>query len=354
MSLSPTTREIEAVLQSPGGERGRFLEALGKLPRDVDPGVAARAALSLIGGDVPGFWIFARTCGQLPAPVIRALMEQLGEDRRPHSFFLRECIPLDASEPELTAAWETALQALLDLDTSHAWNSNQQEAMLQTLAKKPAILHAIQTAAVACEKVPLPMLAVLAADASDTSVDALIPHVERAVTQQDESLDRLQSLRVHARSTPAMDALFARMRALLEARPGYLPALEFARGLGFRELDLFWFQAQLVSRTNREAPGDCYQVRLSVDSRSAAWFKVALSGAVDSVRAPPPFTLFSSDKVHFDKLRVGTCEPAGLPRWLATTGAKLGMPWDFNRMTLQTHLRERERDRLERWLRAEG
>ena len=312
------TQELESVLRSPQESRARFLDVLKALPEDVNPVLAARAALSLFRDGYKGLWLFARTCRRLPAPVIRAVLEQLVEDRRPHAFFLREYVPSDASESTLTATWDAAMQALLDLDTTYAWGSKQKKAKFQALADNASILHALQTAAVASEQVPLDMLAVLAADGSDASVDALIPHVERAVTSQSWELDRLRYLRKHARSTPAMDSMFTRLEALLDTRKATSPALAFARELGFGEPATFWFQAYLASPAFDDVPAYRHQVHLEVDSRSAVWFRVSLS-------------------------EVTPLAPPGTPT-----------RWSFETLSLRTSVRGQKRDQLERWLRGES
>jgi hypothetical protein len=355
MARRPTPRELEFILRSPNKPGSRLVEVLKSLPEDVNPILAARAALTLVREDPQRMWPFARTCRRLPAPVIRAVLEQLEDVRRPHAFFLRELVPREARDSELTAAWEAAMQALLDLESSYAWGSKQQKAKFEALAGNPSILHALQTAVVASETVSLDMLAVLATDASDASVDALIPHVERAVVSQDWALDRLQHLRKHARSTPALDAMFARMQGLLTERKASSPALAFARELGFGEPATFWFHAYLASPAFDDVPAYRHQVHLDVDSRSATWFSVSLSEL-----PPNPLdttsrgTSFNNVKVYYDHLGVGPCEPPGFPGWLAAVASKLHTRWSFDTMSLRTSLRGQKRDQLERWLRGEA
>ncbi|GEN10365.1 hypothetical protein SAMN05443572_11034 [Myxococcus fulvus] len=221
----------------------RLTQALKKLPEDVDPVLAAGAALRLLSEDGSSFWSFGRHCQQLPAPVIRAVLERLAGDVRPGVFFLRESVDLEGSDEALRASWRMALQGLLDLDVTYGWGSKQRKAKLRGLAENPVLLQSLQTVVVASEEVSRDMLAVLTIDASEASLDALIPHVERAVLSQGWELDRLEDLRTHARSTPALDALFERMEALLQARRARSPALELARALGFGEPAVFMVQA---------------------------------------------------------------------------------------------------------------
>lgn len=352
MPKRPNLREVEAILLTPDHERSRLLEVLKALPEDVDPALAARAALGLIGESYQPVWLFARTCQRLPVPVIRALLALLEGDRRPHAFILREYVRREAPADTVAADWEEALQVLLDLETTYAWGSKQKKAKFQALATRPRVLQALQTAAVACERVSLALLAVLAADASEASLDALIPHVERAVRQQDWELDRLQLLRTHARATPVMEDLLSRMKALIESRRARSPALVLARELGFGELDVFWFQAHVSSPEHDGAPASRHQAHLSVDSRSATWFHVAVSSENPQDMLRPRTTSFSSQKVNRDELELGTCEPSGFPAWLAATAQRLRTRWNFDGMHVSTRLRGKKRMELERWLRG--
>ncbi|MBZ4415962.1 hypothetical protein [Myxococcus sp. RHSTA-1-4] len=349
----PTPQELETVLRTPYHDRSpRVLEVLKALPDDVDPALAARAAVGLIGNSYHPAWLFARTCRRLPVPVILAVLEQLESDRRPHSFILREYVRRDLNADALAAEWDEAMQVLLDLETTYAWGSKQKRAKFQALAARPRVVQALQTAAVACEQVSLDLLAVLAADASEASLDALIPHVERAVRQQDWELDRLQALRTHARSTPVMDDLFSRMQALLAARRARSPALDFARRLGFGEPEVFWFRVHLSSAAFNGVPAYRHQGHVTVDSRSATWFAISVSDSNPADILHSRGTSFNSDEVHRDELGLGTCEPAGLPSWLAAAAERLPTRWNFDGMSLTTSLRGKKRDQLERWLRG--
>lgn len=352
MPKRPTLREVETVLRTQHHERSSLLEVLKALPDDVDPALAARAAVGLIGDSYHSTWLFARTCRRLPVPVIRACLELLEADRRPHAFILREYVRREAKDDVLAVDWDEALQVLLGLETTYAWGSKQKRAKFQALADQPRVLQALQTAAVACEQVSLDLLAVLAADGSEASLDALIPHIERAVRQQDWELDRLQDLRTHARSTPVMDDLFSRMKALFEARQARSPALGLAKALGFGELDAFWFQVHISSPEFDGAPAYMHQVHLSVDSRSATWFHVSLSASNPADMLRPRSTSFNSDKVYCDDLGLGTCVPSDFPAWLAASAERLRTRWNFDQLSLGTSLRGKKRNQLERWLRG--
>ncbi|NMO19626.1 hypothetical protein HPC49_48365 [Pyxidicoccus fallax] len=348
-----TRQEVETALRTPYHDRApRVVDVLKNLPEDVDPALAAGAAVGLIGQGYHPAWLFAKTCRRLPVPVIHAVMERLEADRRPHSFIVREYVRRDAGEDVLVTDWDEAMQVLLDLQTTYAWGSKQKKAKFQALAGRPRVLQALQAAAVACEQVSLDLLAVLAVDASEASLDALIPHVERAVTQQNWELDRLQDLRTHARSTPVMDDLFSRMEALLTARRARSPALALAQELGFGEPEAFWFRAHFSCAVSDGVPAYRYQGHISVDSRAATWFSISLSDTGPRDILQSQSTSFNSEKVNRDDLGLGTCQPAAFATWLAAAAERFRIRWNFDGMSLTTSLRGKKRDQLERWLRG--
>ncbi|AKQ65377.1 hypothetical protein A176_002289 [Myxococcus hansupus] len=351
-----TVADVESILRSPTQKNWeQFTQALKALPSGVDPELAAQAALSLIPRPRPSLWSFGRKCQHLPAPVIRVLLRRLEADSEPYAYFLREAVPVEAPDEAVQAAWTDALLGLLDLDTTYGWGSKQRKAKFQALANNPVLLQAIQTAVVACEQVSLDMLAVLTVDASDASVDALIPHVERAVQSQGMELDRLEDLRKHARATPAMNELFARMEALLQSRRARSPALDLAKHLGFAELDTFWFTESWGDAFHGEEGGlmfRAYNGHIRVDSRNPVWFQVSLSRREVPLSGDWSDTRFDNEKLHEDVLGVGACEPLQLPAWIARAARQLGTEWDFSESPPRTNLRGKKRDRLAEWLRS--
>ncbi|WP_141588791.1 hypothetical protein [Myxococcus sp. AB056] len=354
MPQRPSVAEVESILRAPVRQNWeQFTKTLKTLPADVDPDIASHAALSLIHGQPASLWSFGRNCQQLPAPVIRALLGRLEADSRPYAYFLREAVPQEASDEELRATWKAALQGLLDLETTYAWGSKQRKAKFQALANTPSLLQAIQTAVVACEQVSLDMLAVLTVDASDASVDALIPHVERAVQSQGWELDRLEDLRKHARSTPVMDDLFARMEALLQGRRARSPALDLARHLGFGELDAIWFRTYFLAGDTHAANSLVHHCNINVDSRSPRWFSVWQTSRMDGLdRNAWSDTHFDNEKLHKDIQGLGACELMQLPDWVARTARRLGAAWNISDSALMTNLRGKKRARLAEWLRS--
>ncbi|NTX06676.1 hypothetical protein [Myxococcus sp. CA040A] len=357
MSRRRASEELHALLGEPAPDWERLIKVLKKLPVDVDPMLAAGAALQLLPADRSFFGSFGQHCQRLPAPVIRAVLERLAGDVRPAVFFLRESVDREGSDEALCASWRTALQGMLDLNVTYGWGSKQRKAKLQGLAENPVLLQAIQTVVVASEEVSLDMLAVLTIDASEASLDALIPHVERAVQSQGWELDRLEDLRTHARSTPALDALFERMEALLQARRARSPALELARALGFGELDVFWFKLYAAGGEEGDARSMTYRhhCHLTVDSRAPVWFSFSMStwGPDGEPGRIVPVFDFDSEGLQNDTLGLGACEPTRFPEWMALAAKRLRSDWDLEQVSVMSSLRGRQRTRLVKWLRGE-
>ncbi|MCP3061197.1 hypothetical protein LXT21_20660 [Myxococcus sp. K38C18041901] len=356
MSRRRAPEDLHALLGAPSPDWERLTKALKKLPQDVDPVLAAGAVLHLLPEDRSSFWTFGRHCQQLPAPVIRAVLERLAGDMRPAVFFLRECVDREGSDEALCESWRAALQGMLDLDVTYAWGSKQRKAKLRGLAANPVLLQALQTVVVASEKVSLDMLAVLTIDASEASLDALIPHVERAVQSQGWELDRLEDLRTHASSTPALEALFERMEGLLQARRARSPALELARALGFGEPDVFWFRFYATGGEEGDARSMTYRdhCHLNVDSRKPVWFdfSMATRGEQDALGMSETVFRVTSEGLRKDTLGLGDCEPTRFPEWMARGAERLRTRWSLEQMSVMTSLRGKQRTRLEAWLRG--
>ncbi|MGZ3422978.1 MAG: hypothetical protein ACXVEF_00510 [Polyangiales bacterium] len=326
----------ESALRDEVDRRGRF-QALRALPDDVDPALAADVVMELAGANV---WSFGRSCRALPLPVIRVVVERMQSVSTPTSVFVRE---VARTGDDLQESWSLALETLLDFDSTYAWGSKQRKEKYARIAADSRLLAATQAVAVGCPEASTSMLAVLAVDGSDTSVDALMPHFVRAAETRDAGLDMLERLRTHAKDTPAVKAMLAQVQAMLGERKASSPALGVAR-VAVGEVDELWFSAYLRSSEDRLP---IYQSNLEIDSRSNDWFHASVSG--DERRVS-----FSAEKVHVDTLGVGACSAGDLPTWLARVAHQLQFTWDFQGMSVRTGLRGKKRERLLVWLASGG
>lgn len=338
-----TAKEAEVILR--GGDPLLLDDALKQLPPDVDPQLASAILAKQFDG--PSVWAFARAYKKLPEPVIRALLVRLERRTNAFSIFLRV---YTADAPDLCDAWERGLFRLLSLDTTYAWGSKQKRAKFTELASEPRVVEAIQAAVVANEEARIDALAVLAVDASDASVDALMPHFERAARDKNRKLDRLAMLRKYATATPAMTQMLARVDAMLDERNASSPALDLARHIGLGELKVFWFHKYVGSSTLNRNSVPWYQGHITVDSRESEWLAVSISEVPGSVAGRRLYTSFNAYVLKSDTLELGRCTPQELPQWLAASAKKLNFAWDFGEVGGRSNVRGAKRERITQWL----
>lgn len=314
---------------------------LQKLPDEVPAAVAAEAALRLRDGQA--WWGFARSAGKLPERVLRVLLERLAEEARsPLTVFLLTAMQ---SSDDLERDWAMAIKGLLDLNSASAWSSKQRRKKIAGLAKSP-LLPAIQAAAQAGPAPRLDLLAVLAADGSDASVDALLPHFDKAMARQSELLDTLERLETHAAKTEPMRLMFESVERALRERNRASPALEFARHLGF-DGETFSVRWHLASLELNKGNVPLYQCDVVVDSTAPVWFRVDVVHVAGLLKRRST-TFGAAGAPTVDELGLGRCEPAELPAWFAKAARTLQVKW---RVTVShSTLRGAKRQRAAAWM----
>ncbi len=295
--------------------------ALRRVTDDVDPNLVADTVIDLWGTDpIPSMWHVARTCQQLPARAVDEVLRRLKKvPQRSHAVFLLEAVRMSPAAPH--EAWGAALRCFLELNTQYAWGSKQlRERVTRHAAGE--LLPAMQAAAVAGTNVPLTFLAVLARDASEASLDALLAYFSAAAQPHSDDLLRLRRLKTHAAQTPAMRTFLATVEKGLERRASTSGVLDFARALGLdvKELKVH-VMLRSESRNAQNVSG--YQGSIDIDSRAARWFHVSLSRVA---LANITTTYFTTDSLT-DRLKVGRCEAQELPAWLAKAQQKLKVRW---------------------------
>jgi hypothetical protein len=109
-----------------------------------------------------------------------------------------------------------------------------------------------------------------------------------------------------------------------------------------------WFEAS-ISSDERAGTVSRYQGHVKVDSRDAEWFAVSFADIAGVFsRGDMKYTRFDSATLHSDDLKIGRCDAAGIPAWLARVASKLGVTW--NEPYVRTGLRGKKRDRIAKWL----
>jgi hypothetical protein len=332
MAAKRTKAEVEAVLATPSKDFGALLAALRVLPDDVDPGLAASAVCSLFPRNA---YSFARSCQNLPTTVVDEVRRRLPSLPQSAAIvFLREA-----------ADWQAAVAVLKVLQMS-----TQRAARLREIASGP-MLGALQ-ASVAFGEDPLPdMFSVLAIDGSEASVDALLPHFTRAVSEQSLMIERLASLKRYAKPTRAMNAMFTQLDELLQRRNSASPALDFARSLGF-ELDTFSVDAYVWSRTLNRRGGSgvpLYQSYLTIDSTSASWFDLTVTCVPGDGSEGEESRFSSTGETEHDGLKLGCCEPTELPGWYTRAAQRLKTTWNWAEVSPRG-LRGKKRAHFLKWL----
>lgn len=317
-------------------------DVLRRLPDDVDPALVVEVVRPSLESSPS---LFARGAKELPPAVVRRLLETTPRGNAA-IVLLRDAVPLELDDATLAARWREALATLVALDTSYEWGSQPKRAKFQELARGPW-LASIQAAVVGSEAPPLDFLGVLATDGGEASADALLPHVDRALTVDGNGLNFLEQLTTHAPPDGPVRALIADMRTRLDARQTASPAHAFAAELGLASDGAapFWFTVRLqsVERTWR-AIG---HATITVDSRSDPWFALWVQrddGDVDW------------RYVHGarDDLGLGVPSPSETPSYLARAADLLSLRWDFDGAEVTSSVRGKRRAAIVEWLRRSG
>jgi hypothetical protein len=313
--------------------------------RGADPALAARVVLRL--AEQP-HWL-PHLCADLPVTVLRAVVA--AETTGARQLFLRLAVPTGARAAELHRAWRRAIDALAQLgETALALDHDLRRSRLAALAADPHVLAIVQGVVANVADPPVEMLAVLAIDGGDLSLDALIPHLE-ALARRDVRLERLAQLRGLARRTPALDAVFAELDGALAERRRTSPALALAAGFGVRGIPVLACSFRLASIESNQLGVPRVQGHASIDSRTEPWLTVWMS----SVRGTLDRTLDAETRLHdtglvADGLGLGGCAPADLPAWLATAARTLQIQWQD--LAVVTNLDRDASAKLLTWLRA--
>jgi hypothetical protein len=213
------------------------------------------------------------------------------------------------------------VNALKVFESQYAWGSKEKASRLRDVQSDARLVEASRAAAVGSESVPLELLAVLSLDGSEASADALLPHVERALSDE-ARLEPLSRLGRYAAKTKAMTSLMTLITDRLEAARTASPVMALAKSLGLASGPRFRVDVRVAGDGNTG-------FTLSLDSaRPGAAFR----GWVDTGR--------ERSKHRMLNLEDGTtvCPLTELPKWLKSAAKDLGTSWKFETASAQ-HLR---------------
>ena len=338
----PTDHDAELALFI-AGEPVDIGNVLRTLPSTATTSLAVAAVLRLI--DHPN-WL-ATSCSRLPVAVIRGVLDAMVPGH--NHLFLRLAVFTEAKAADVKAAWTRAIGALHDLASTEEWDTPARRETLAALAGDPLVLYAVQGLVAHVAEVTLGMLAVLAIDGSDASVDALIPHLDPALGEGDARLEKLAMLRSCVKRTPVLDALFVELDAGLAARRSTSPALALGPVIGVGHHDVLWFRFMLLSSERNGLNVPKVQGNVRIDSRDDPWFSVWVSTVAGSHdRDGDRTTRFDERSIALDQLELGRCEPAELPLWLARVADQLEIQWQ--RFVPQSNLPAAHGRELSSWL----
>jgi hypothetical protein len=283
---------------------------------------------------------FGRWARALPPDVIRSVLATKTDGT--HHLFLRLAVDDDGDDKKLARSWDRAVQAIVDCSQLDSWGSKTRRDRTRKLAKNARLLHAIQGTVAHVKEPSEDMLSVLVTDGSAASIDALVPHVDK------NNLELWKKLRKHATRTPALDALFAEVEGALDDRAAASPALALGPAIGIGEVEPLWFRAS-ISSDERAGTVPRYQGHVMIDSRAAQWFCVSITDIADVFkRGGMRHTMFNNAETQDDALKLGRCDAAGVPAWLAHAADKLGIEWGDP--SISTGLRGKKRDQIAKWL----
>lgn len=232
--------------------------------------------------------------------LVEQVLERLASSRMlPHRFLCAAVErPVDPKE------WKEAIAAVLVLASSPSRKRGTRAREL-----KPRFIQTLQGIAGLGAWLPLEWLEVLVYDASEASLDALVPQVALAHQAGDERLDQLAEMLTTA-AVPSLEPLREQVQRHLEERSARLFG-ELAVALGLERTARVAFNVRLESTQNNRIG---LVARIEADSMTGSPLAVQLE--VTTGGRPR------------NVLPVGRITPAELPAKLAEVATQHGVMWD--------------------------
>jgi len=166
--------------------------------------------------------------------------------------------------------------------------------------------------------------------------------VHHALTTGD-GLEQLEMLGKVAADTPAMRAMLAKTKGLLEERSKQSPVIALLKTIGVDVRDCqYWMW--LGSRNVRNHTPTA-QVNFNLDSRAQPSVHVSIDGSSGE-------TSWNEEHLHRDALGFGRPELATLPDYFARAAQKLHVTWSWDEASVYSSLRGKKRAAVLQWLRS--
>lgn len=275
----------------------------------------------------------AQVCHALPDEYEALAWRVIGRTATPDATFL------DAlGELRRGCAWLCEVQRIDDTKRNRGRVATlKQDAVLLEAARATVARHGIDAQQ---------LVAVLAHDGSEDSVDVLLDTVQQALAKRDERLDGLEKWLVPFARGTGMAAVVAALRSAMAERGAASPLLALLSRFGAKGTQL----SLSVHVRSREV----YRGLARRASFSVALDSHHLPGARASVsrdRLSSGVTSWADGHVKQDELGLGGPSSADdLPRWLAVAAKKLGVTWDRSTLQVEGSLRGKARAAAVEWL----
>lgn len=279
-----------------------------------------------------GFTLVIRQAQRLPESAIRGVLAQLPHARhRAEAVFILEAVRI-SPEP-LARTWLEALKALVQIDASWelSWGSKKIRDVTEKLAKS-AFLPAVQAAVIAEPTASPRLLAVLARDGSEGSLDALIACLSAPTGQLDRRLRDLQSLRLHAANVPLLEQFFEGVAIRQTEVMRASGALDLATSL---DVDPWKLEAEITFASEDQRRS----ARLNIESTKTRWVSLYFPAVVQ-------------DRSGYDDGGVGAFDSRELPTVLRSAQENFGVRWN-PKASVRSPLKGKQRKALVDWVFSE-
>lgn len=252
--------------------------------------------------------------------LLAVVLDRLATSRLVGHQFLRAAL----ERPMQREQWLEAIDALTHL-------ADARSERYRVVARMPRAVQAIQGIAGLGLWLPDPWLSVLIVDASEASLDALVPQVALAHQAGDERLDQLADLLVKVGTSPNLDVLRSRVQQHREERSARLFG-ELARSFGLKPTTPISFTIELESSTFEK---NSLLARIEANSMNGSPLAVQLE---------------LSPRGRARVLPVGRIEPRDLPAKLAEVAKEYGVTWSRSASTAGKRSEGVTESGLLRWL----